>query len=98
MNMTQVKKINAPAPIRTAKVKFVKPVTLGLEQDAFVGDIYELPKHMATQFVNSGFAQYTDEGDPSEHDDLGAAAHNEGYSTVTVEQPTNRDPKPKKKG
>jgi hypothetical protein len=94
----QVKRLVAAPPARTAKVKFLKAVTLGPDQDAYKGEIYELPKYMATQFVNSGQAEYTDEGDPSEHDDPGAATHQAGYQTVTLEQPTNRDPKPKKKG
>lgn len=93
-----VKTIKGPAPAKTAKVKFLKGVILGPGQVAEKGDIYELPKHLATQLVSSGQAVYTDEGDPSEHDDAGADAHEAGYSTVTMEAPTNRDPKPKKKG
>lgn len=84
-------------PARTAKVKFLKGVCLGPGQDANPGEIYELPKHVATQFVSNRQAEYTDEGDPSEHDDPGAAVHREGYSTTTLERPTDRDPKPKKK-
>lgn len=94
-----VKRISAPpAPVHTAKVKFLKGVVLGPGQKAAPGEIYELPKHFATQLVTHGQAEYTDEGAPSEHDDAGADAHQAGYSTTTVEVPTNRDPKPKKKG
>lgn len=96
--MTQVKRLTKPAPVRTAKVKFLKSVCLGGGQDAYPGEIYELPKYLASELVSNRQAEYTDEGDPSEHDDPGAAVHQEGYSTVTMEQPTNRDPKPKKKG
>jgi hypothetical protein len=95
--MTQVKRIAQPAPARTAKVKFLKSVCLGGGQDAYPGEIYELPKHMATELVSNRLAIYTDEGDPSEHDDPGAQAHLGGYSTVTMEPPTSRDPRPKKK-
>jgi hypothetical protein len=96
--MTQVKRIMPPAPPKTAKVKFLKGVCLGPGVDAEPGEIYELPKHMATALVSNKQAVYTDEGDSSENDDAGADAHQAGYSTVTVEEPTNRDPKPKKKG
>lgn len=94
----QVKRIAPPPRVKTAKVKFLKSVCLGPGEDASVGDIYELPKHMATELVSNRMAVYTDEGDPSEHDDAGAAAHEAGYSTVTAEAPTNRDPRPKRKG
>jgi hypothetical protein len=96
--MQQIRKMAPPPPVRTAKVKFLKAVTLGQNQDAMPGDIFELPKYMATEFVSSGFAEYTDEGDRSEHDDPGADAHRESYQTATLEPPTSRDPKPKKKG
>ena len=93
-----VKRINVhQPPAKTAKVKFKKAIVLGHGEVAHVDDIYELPKHKATEFVNNGQAEYTDEGDESEGDDAGAAKHGEGYSTVTVEQPTKRDPRPKKK-
>lgn len=94
----KVKKLAQPAPAKTAKVKFLKSVCLGGGQDAYPGEIYELPKHVATELVSNRLAQYTDEGDPSEHDDAGAEAHQAGYSTVTVEPPTTRDPRPKRKG
>lgn len=95
--MTQVKRIALPK-VRTAKIKILKGVCIAPGEDAARGDIYEVPKHVASALVANRQAEYTDEGDPSEGDDPGAAAHNEGYSTVTIEQPTNRDPKPKKKG
>jgi hypothetical protein len=92
-----VKRINQPA-VKTAKVKLLQGVVLGPGETGERGDIYEMPKHLASQLVGSGQAEYTDEGDPSEHDDAGAATHREGYSTVTVEPPSERDPKPKRRG
>jgi hypothetical protein len=92
-----VKRINQP-PVRTAKVKLIKGVVLGPGEVGAPGEIYEVPKHLATQLVHSGQAEYTDEGDSSEGADAGAQAHREGYSTATMEEPTNRDPKPKRKG
>jgi hypothetical protein len=93
-----VRKMPPPAPVHTAKVKILKGVVIGPGCDAEPGEIFEVPKHIASQFVSTGQAEYTDEGQPSEHDDPGAAAHQAGYSTVTMEQSTNRDPRPKKKG
>jgi hypothetical protein len=93
-----VRKMPQAPAVRTAKVKILKGVVIGPGCDAEPGEIFEVPKYIASQFVSNGQAIYTDEGDPSEHDDPGAAAHVAGYSTVIVEKPTNRDPQPKKKG
>jgi len=96
----------APA-VRTAKVKILKGVVIGPGCDAEPGEIFEVPKHIASQFVSNGQAEYTDEGEASEHDDQGAAMHREGYQVATpggstklatLEPATDRDPKPKKKG
>jgi hypothetical protein len=94
--MVQVKRVGQPK-VRTAKVKLLKGVVLGPGEVGQPGDIYELPKHVATQLVATKQAEYTDEGDPSEGDDPGAQAHKDGYSTVTVEEATNRDPRPRKR-
>jgi len=91
-----VKQINQPL-VKTAKVLLLKGVVLAPGQVGRAGEIYELPKHMATQLVANRQAEYTDAGAPSEHDDAGAVAHKDGYDTVTVEAPTERDPKPKRK-
>lgn len=95
--MAQIKKIGQ-APVRTAKVKLLKGVVLGPGEIGAPGEIYELPKHIATQLVHSGQGEYTDEGDPSEGADPGAKAHRDGYSTVTMEAPAARDPKPVRRG
>jgi hypothetical protein len=92
-----VKRVSRPT-IKTAKVKLLKGVILGPGQRGREGEIYEVPKHQASQLVNFGQAEYTDEGEASEHDDAGAKTHREGFNTVTLEQPENRDPKPKRKG
>lgn len=96
--MTIVKQIRPPAAPRTAKVKLLKGVCMGPGQDGAPGEIYEIPKHVATMLVSNGQAEYTDEGDDSDGNDAGAASHAQGYETVTVESPSNRDPRPKKKG
>lgn len=95
--MAQVKKIGQPA-VRTAKVKLLKGVVLGPGEIGYPGEIYEVPKHLATQLVFCEQAAYTDEGDPSDGADAGAQAHRDGYKTATVESATNRDPKPTRKG
>jgi hypothetical protein len=95
--MATVRKLSR-TPIKTAKVKMLSGTVLGPGQVGRVGEIYELPKHLATQLVNMGQAEYTDEGDPSEHDDAGAKANKDGYDVVTVEKPDSRDPKPKRRG
>jgi hypothetical protein len=94
--MAQIKKIGQPL-VRTAKVKLLKGVVLGPGEIGHEGDIYEVPKYQATELIGHGLAEYTDEGAPSENDDPGAAAHREGYATVTMEGVTDRDPRPKRK-
>ena len=95
--MNQVHRIVQP-PTHVAKVMLLRGVVLGPGQIGSPGEIYELPKHLATQLVTTGQAEYTDAGDPAEGYDPGADAHRAGYSTVTVEGATDRDPKPKRKG
>ena len=95
--MVVIKKLGERAPVHTAKIMLLKGVVMGPGDIGKAGDIYELPTHLATQLISNGQAKYTDAGDPSEHDDPGAEAHEAGYPTVTVEAPTTRDPKPKKK-
>ena len=85
-------------PVRTAKVKLLKGVVLSAGLDGVPGEIYEVPKHFASQLVANGQAEYTDEGDPSQGDDPGAESHKAGYETTTIEKPTARDPKPQKRG
>lgn len=92
------KRLKAPPAVQVAKVKLTKGVILGPGQIGEAGEIYELPKHKATELVHSGLAEYTDEGDPAEGEDAGAEKHRQGYETATVEEPTSRDPKPKKRG
>lgn len=91
-----IKRINQP-PVRTAKVKLLRGVVLGPGVIGAPGEIYEVPKYLATQLVHSGQAEYTDEGDPSDGADAGAQTHRDGYSTVAMEAPTERDPKPRRK-
>jgi hypothetical protein len=67
--MAKVKRIGTPAPVRTEKVRLLKHVVMGPGDDAEVGDIYEVPKHIATQLIAHGHAELTDEGDPLEHDE-----------------------------
>jgi len=94
--MVRVKRMTGP-PVRTAKVKLLKGVVLGPGQLGRAGEIYELPKYLATQLISSGQAELTTEGDPLQHDET-PAEEKDGYSTVTVEKPTSRDPKPTRRG
>jgi hypothetical protein len=75
----------------------LKGVVMGPGQIGQPGEIYEVPKHMATQLVSNGQAEYTDAGDPADGYDPGADAHKAGYGIATLEAATDRDPKPKKK-
>lgn len=86
-----------PPAVRTAKVKLLKGVVLAPETRGKAGDIFEIPRHLATQLISSGVAEETEEGDPVQHDET-PAEEKDGYSTVTVERPTSRDPKPAKRG
>jgi hypothetical protein len=94
------KKLAGPL-VRTVKVRILKGVTLGPGEDGEPGDIYELPKHLATELVHNRQAEYTDEGDPLKHDETPAGepkgVPGDEYKTTTVEAPTSRDPKPKKR-
>lgn len=96
-----IKRVAGPL-VRTAKVKLIKGVILGAGVIGKPGEIYELPKYLASEIVSYGLAAYTDEGDPLEHDETPAGVPRgvpgDEHASVTVEQPTNRDPKPKKRG
>jgi hypothetical protein len=96
--MSRVKKIGAAPVVRTEKVKLVKGVVMGPGEDGEPGDIYEVPKHIATQLIAHGQAELTDEGDPLEHDETPAGEKGAPYQTATIEAPTSRDPKPAKRG
>lgn len=96
--MARVKKIAQAAPIRTEKIKLLKGVVMGPGEDGEPGDIYEVPKHLATQLISHGQAELTDEGDPLEHDETPPEEKGVPYSTATIEAPTTRDPKPAKRG
>lgn len=95
--MTVKRIVPKSGPVRTAKIKLLKGVCIAGGEDGIAGDIYEVPKHQATELVSHNLAAYTDEGEASEGEDAGAEAHGQGYETATIE-PTNRDFKPKKKG
>jgi hypothetical protein len=92
----KAKKMSGP-PVHTVKLKFRTGVVLDYGYVAQAGDIYEVPKHMATELVSNGMAEYTDEGDPLEHDETGDADKDK-FPTTTIEKPTSRDPKPAKRG
>jgi len=94
--MSRVKRFAGPL-VRTAKVKLLKGVVLGAGQVGAAGEIYEIPRHLATQLISSELAEITTEGDPLEHDET-PAEEKAGYSTTTVESPTRRDPKPTRRG
>jgi hypothetical protein len=96
--MTRVKRIAEAAPVRTEKVKLLKHVVMGPGEDGEPGDIYELPKHIATQLISHEQAELTDEGDPLEHDETPAGEKGVPYQTATIEAPTTRDPKPARRG
>lgn len=95
--MAKIRKLAAQAAVRTAKVKLLAGVVLGPGQRGNKGEIYEIPRHMASELISTGMAVETTEGDPLQHDETPAEEKN-GYSTVTVEKPTSRDPKPTKRG
>ena len=94
--MARVKRMAGP-PVRTAKVKLLRGVVLGAGQVGRAGEIYELPKYLATQLISSGQAELTTEGDPLQHDET-PAEEKDAFPTVTVEKPTSRDPKPTRRG
>src|SRR5690349_9433988 len=96
--MARVKKISPVAPVRTEKVKLLKHVVMDVGDDGVPGDIYEVPKHIATQLISHGQAELTDEGEPSEHDETPAEEKGQTYQTTTIEAPTSRDPKPERRG
>jgi len=93
----KVKKMNGP-PVRTEKVMLLKGVILGPGQRGKAGEIYEVPKYLATQLVSAGQAEITTEGDPAEHDETPGDEKGKPYSTATIEVPTSRDPKPARRG
>jgi hypothetical protein len=93
----KVKKMKGP-PVRTEKVMLLKGVILGPGQRGKAGEVYEVPKYLATQLVSSGQAEITDGGDPVEHDETSAEEKGKPYSTATIEAPTTRDPKPARRG
>lgn len=93
--MAKIKKLAGP-PVRTVKIKILRSVVLGPGDIGHVGEIYELPRYLATPLVSQGLAEYTDEGDPLEHDET--PAEKEQFPTTTVEKATSRDPKPQKRG
>ncbi len=94
--MTKVKRLPGP-PVRTTKLKLLKGVSLGHGQDGEEGEIYELPKYFATELVSLKLAEYTDEGDPLQHDET-PPGDKDAIPTATIERPTSRDPKPQKRG
>src|SRR5215472_12586076 len=93
----RVKTVQQGPPVRTVKVKLVKGVILGPGEDGAPGDIYELPRHMATALISHGQAVATDEGDPLEHDET-PAADPDTIRTLAIEAPTSRDPQPARRG
>jgi hypothetical protein len=95
--MSRVKKLVGPL-VRTEKVKLLKGVVMGPGDDGKPGDIYEVPKYLATQLISHGQAELTDEGDPLEHDETPANEKGVLYQTATIEAPTTRDPKPARRG
>jgi hypothetical protein len=94
--MATVKKLKGP-PVRTEKVLLLKGVILGPGQKGKAGEIYEVPKYLATQLVSSGQAELTDDGDPLAHDETPAEDKGK-FGVATVEAPTSRDPKPLRRG
>jgi len=94
----RVKKIGEAPVVRTEKVKLLKGVVMGPGELGKPGDIYEVPKHIATQLISHGQAELTDEGDPLEHDETPAAEKGKPYQTATIEAPTTRDPRPSRRG
>jgi hypothetical protein len=96
--MAKLKRIGPVPIVRTEKVKVLKDVVMGPGEIGRKGDIYEVPKHIATQLIAHGQAELTDEGDPLEHDETPAEEKGVAYQTATIEAPTSRDPKPAKRG
>jgi len=96
--MAKVKRLGQAPVVQTVKVKLLKGVVMGTHEDGKPGDIYEVPRHLATQLIAHGQAEMTDEGDPLEHDETPASEKGQPYATTTLEAPTTRDPKPAKRG
>lgn len=95
----RVKTLKTGPPVRTVKVKLLKGVVMGPEDDGEPGDIYELPRHKATELISHGQAEETDEGDDLEHNEVAAEVSDpDAIRTLTIEAPTARDPKPAKRG
>jgi hypothetical protein len=94
--MAKVKRLAGPV-VRTVKIKLLKGVVLGPGDDGNPGDIYEVPRHVATPLVFQGLAEYTTEGDPLKHDET-PASEKDAFPTTNIEAPTSRDPRPARRG
>lgn len=95
--MVRVKKMPAGPPVHTVKVKLLKGVVMGPNEYGVAGDIYEVPKHFATELISSNRAVPTDEGDPLQHNEMPPSSPDE-IATTKIETPTSRDPKPARRG
>jgi hypothetical protein len=95
----RVKQLAEGPPVHTVKVKLLKGVILGHNEDGEPGDIYELPRHKATELISHGQAIETDEGDELVHNEVTAEMSDpDAIRTLTIEKPIARDPRPAKRG
>jgi hypothetical protein len=94
----RVKRVAEGPPVHTVKVKLLKGVILGPNEDGEPGDIYELPRYKATELISHGQAIETDEGDELVHNEVTEISNPDVIRTLTVEAPTARDPRPAKRG
>jgi len=69
------------------KVRFTSGVIVAPHVVAEPGEVFEVPRWMAQQFVGMGQAEFVD-----------LVPAPEALTTASIETPTNRDPKVKKVG
>ena len=74
-------------PAKVDRVRILKGFVVAPHVNAEPGEVFEVPRWMAQQFVGMGQAEF-----------VGDAPSPEPLTTATLDALTNRDPKPKKVG
>ncbi len=84
--MIEVKKLDPAQPesVKLATIRILSGVILAPGVHAEAGEVYEVPRHMATMLAAYGQAEIVDQDAPEEYG-------------IRIEKPTSRDPKPKRK-
>jgi len=79
------KRLEVSAATKVDRIRITKSVVVAPHVIAEAGEVFEVPRWMAQQFVGQGQAEF-----------VGAAPSTEPLTTATLDDLTNRDPKPKK--